>query len=162
MTDMIRTAEMRGLSTTPEREGSFRLQLEGERGFRQVVDFGLEGVAPLVIDEPPPTGEGTGPNPARVLGAAVGSCLGASLLFCLRKARIDVGALHTTVEGELARNERGRLRVTGLTVTLEPEIPAEQHGRIARCLEIFEDFCVVTGSVRQAIDVQVEVRPRAA
>jgi hypothetical protein len=32
----------------------------------------------------------------------------------------------------------------------------------ARSLKLFEDYCVVTQSVRQGIDVKVEVQPPAA
>jgi len=147
--------------TTPHtgEEGGFSLTLDAADGYRQVADFEHPGMAPLVLDEPPPLGAGEGPNPARVLGAALGGCLGASLLFCLRKARIDVRGLHTAVSGTLRRNERGRLRVDGFTVRLEPVIPREQHERVSRCLPVFEDFCVVTASIRPAVNVQVEVRP---
>jgi hypothetical protein len=31
-----------------------------------------------------------------------------------------------------------------------------------RCLELFEDFCVVTQSVRRGIDAEVAVAPRGA
>jgi organic hydroperoxide reductase OsmC/OhrA len=65
------------------------------------------------------------------------------------------------VDAVLGRNERGRLRIRSMSVRLEPMIPVEQHGRITRCVEIFEDFCVVTASVRPGIDVQVEVAPTA-
>lgn len=144
-----------------EHESGFTLTLEARGGYEQVADFGLDGVAPLVVDEPAPLGAGSGPNPSRLLGAALGSCLGASLLFCLRKARIDVQGLRTTVQGELGRNERGRLRIRRMSVRLEPVIPAAEHDRIARCTEIFEDFCVVTASVRPAIELEVEVVPVA-
>ena len=147
-------------SARGEEESGFTLELSLRDGYVQAVDFGLPGVEPFVVDEPPPLGESRGPNPARVLGAAVGSCLGASLLFCLRKARIDVLGLRSQVTGTTARNERGRLRVQRIDVRLEPFVPADQHERMSRCLEIFEDFCVVTGAVRQGVDVRVEVVPQ--
>ena len=132
-----------------------------DAGFRQLVDFGLEDGASLVIDEPPPLGAGDGPNPARVLGAALGACLGASLLFCLRRARVDVRGLATRVEGTLTRNEHGRIRIAGFRVLLEPVVPVADQPRMARCLEVFEDFCVVTASVRPGIAVEVSVHPTA-
>lgn len=163
MTTPIQTEEMRAFPLAGGSEdGAFTLTLDSEGGYRQSVDFGLDAAAPLVLDEPPPLGHGEGPNPARVLGAAIGACLGASLLFCLRKARIDVRGLHTTVSGTLRRNERGRLRVGGITIRLAPIIPSEQHERVTRCLPVFEDFCVVTASVRPAVDIRVEVHPSAA
>lgn len=142
-------------------EHGFSLEMTLRGGYQFGVDFGLEGVAELVTDEPPPLGEGHGPNPARVLGAAVGNCMSASLLYCLRRARVPVAGVRTTVEGTTVRNEHGRLRIGGLRVTLHPEVEPGELARVARCLELFEDFCVVGQSVRQGIDVQVEVEAAA-
>jgi organic hydroperoxide reductase OsmC/OhrA len=138
---------------------AFSLTLRLYRGYAQVVDFGPPGQTLLAIDEPPPLGRGYGPNPARVLASAVGGCLGASLLYCLRKSRIEASELSTKVEGTIVRNERGRLRIGQLRVTLLPAVPAAERERMARCLEVFEDFCVVTQSVRDGIDVDVRVEP---
>ena len=126
------------------------------------VEFAKGEGPPLVIDELPPLGEANGPNPARLLAAAVGSCLSASLLFCLRKSRIELAELRTTVEGTIVRNERGRLRIGGLRVRLAPELSAEQRDRIGRCLDLFQDFCIVTESVRDGIAVDVEVGTASA
>ncbi|HXV87042.1 MAG TPA: OsmC family protein [Gemmatimonadales bacterium] len=136
---------------------SFSVQLTMEQGFQFQVEFQDTGGAPLSVDEAAPLGEGRGPNPSRLLAAAVGHCLSSSLLFCLRKARIQPTALTTTVTGTVARNERGRLRVSGLEVALHPVVPAADHERMARCLELFEDYCVVTQSVRKGIEVRAEV-----
>jgi organic hydroperoxide reductase OsmC/OhrA len=147
-----------------ESEQRFTLALTLKDGYAFTVDFEQEGVPALLLDEPPPLGAGEGPNPARLLGAAVGGCLGASLLFCLRKSHIDVPALRTTVTGTLVRNERGRLRIGEITVRLAPQVAAEQRERMGRCLELFQDFCIVTESVRQgiAVNVSVEGVPAAA
>jgi uncharacterized OsmC-like protein len=138
-------------------EGGFSLSLELLDGYAQQVDFGLPGVAPLVIDEPHPLGEDRGPSPSRVLGAALASCLGASLLFCLRKGRVEVQGLRSEVRGTMTRNAAGRLRIGGIRVTLHVTVPEDQQPRMARCLGIYEDFCVVTASVRPGIPVEVEV-----
>lgn len=131
--------------------------LELQKGYEFLVDFQREGVPHLLMDEPPPLGEGHGPSAARVLAAAVGNCLSASALFCLRKARIDVRSMRTSVRASLVRNEKGRLRIGGIQVNIELAVAPEDRPRTGRCLELFEDFCVVTQSVRSGIDVQVEV-----
>lgn len=133
------------------------LSLRG--GYAFEADFRLPGVPPLLLDEPPPLGEGSGPSAARLLAAAVGNCMSASLLFCLRKARVEVTGLETRAEASLVRNERGRMRVGSIRVRLEPAVSAEDAGRIDRCLALFEEFCTVGQSVRQGIGVEVEVRP---
>lgn len=142
-------------------EGSFAIGLRLRENYVQIVDFDLTAVTPLLVDEPSPLGGEEGPNPARLLGAAVGSCLGASLLFCLRKARIEVTDLRTSVEGTMARNAEGRLRVASLQVRLHPTVSEADRPRMARCLELFEDFCVVTESVRHGITVDAVVEPAA-
>ncbi|MDQ6612941.1 MAG: OsmC family protein [Gemmatimonadota bacterium] len=144
-----------------ENSANDSIQLDLIADFAQRVDFGIAGESTLVIDEPQPLGANTGPSPTRVLSAALASCLGASLLFCLKKSHVSVHGLHTQASVTMKRNEHGRLRVERIDVRLEPVVPLEQQSRMARCLEVFEDYCVVTASVRPAITVNVSVHPVA-
>jgi organic hydroperoxide reductase OsmC/OhrA len=121
------------------------------------VKFDLPGMPELLVDESEPLGKNAGPNPSRLLSAAVGSCLSSSLLFCLSKGRIAVDDLKTSVETVIRRNEKGRWRIAALKVKLHPVIREEDVSRSKRCLERFEDFCVVTESVRNGIEVNVDI-----
>jgi organic hydroperoxide reductase OsmC/OhrA len=135
----------------------FTIELELRQGYQFSVDFGADGPPGLEVDELPPLGAGAGPNPARILGLAVGHCLSASLLFCLRKYRIEVRRMRTRVDGTLVRNEKGRLRIGGLRVTLDPGLSLADRERAGRCLKTFEDYCIVTQSVRHGVQVDVTV-----
>lgn len=57
----------------------------------------------------------------------------------------------------MVRNENERLRVGGLEVRLTVSGELEQSVQMQRCLGLFEDFCVVTASVRQGVPVAVTV-----
>lgn len=143
-----------------EEHTEFELSLTLEDGYRFTVEFDQEGVPPLLLDEPPPLGEGSGPNAARILAAAVGNCLSASLLFCMQKVRIESRKITTTVQGTLVRNAEGRFRIGEIRALIEPSLTPEEQERISRCLDVFEDYCIVTESVRRGVDVLVEVQPR--
>jgi uncharacterized OsmC-like protein len=119
----------------------------------------VQGRPALFLDEPPPLGGGRGPSAAEVLGAAVGNCLAASLAFCLRRARIELDGLTAGVTTHIARNEKGRYRIRGIDVELDPQIAGEL-ARLDRCGDLFEDFCIVTASVRQGIPVRISLKPR--
>src|SRR5690606_4222836 len=95
------------------------------------------------------------------LAAAVGNCMSASLKYCLDRSRVELQDLRVRVEGSIARNERGRFRIAAMRVRLEPTLAEQDLDRIGRCLEIFEDFCIVGQSVRQGIDIEVDVPLRA-
>jgi organic hydroperoxide reductase OsmC/OhrA len=138
----------------------FAIDLTRASAYHFQVEFDQAGVPVLDVDEPPPLGAGSGPNAARLLGTAIGHCLASSLLFCLGKARVEVQGLKARVTGTITRNEAGRFRVTSVRVQLLPGIAAEDRERIGRCLEIFQDFCIVTESVRKGLEVQVEVEPQ--
>lgn len=143
-------------------ENAFRVDLRLQDGYAFTVDFGAAGVPRLLADEPPPLGAGRGPNAARLVAAAVGNCLAASLLYCLRRAHVEVKELRARVEGTLVRNERGRLRLGEIRVRLSPDVAAGDLARLDRCVDLFEDYCTVTESVRHGITVDVAVEPAAA
>ena len=133
-----------------------KVRLDLEDGYRFRANFG-EGKPELLMDEPAPLGEGAGPNASAVLGAAIANCLSASLLFCLRKARVEVEGMSADVEVATTRNDKHRLRVGTVKVRLHPRLAEGEEGRIRRCLDLFEDFCVVTEAVRDGIEVEVSV-----
>jgi len=133
-------------------------KLEFLEGYKFLVEFDTEGVPSLLVDEMKPIGEGVGPNPIRLLSTAVGHCLSSSLLFCLSKAKVKVKKLETAVKTNIERNVEGYLRITSLDVEIQLEVNEEDKSRVPRCLDIFENYCTVTQSVRKGIEVKVKIQ----
>ena len=125
--------------------------------YRFLVDFGA-GVPQTAGDEPPPLGEGAGPSPEQLLGAAVANCLCSSLLFAANKFKGDPGRLTATATCETGRNENNRLRVKQIKIDIALGGPPEQLPHLDRALAQFEDFCTVTQSVRAGIPITVSVQ----
>lgn len=122
------------------------------------IDFGEFGN--FMGDEPEPLGGGEGPNPERMLASAVANCLCASLLFAVRKFKGEPRGLEAKVKGSTTRVDK-RLRIEKLQVEITLDAGEEDLPNVARALEQFEDFCVVTQSVRHGIPVEVAVRNAA-
>jgi uncharacterized OsmC-like protein len=143
----------------PTEEHVHHVTVRLARGYEFVAEFNdVTGAPAMLFDEPPPLGEGRGPNAAAVLGAAVGNCLAASLAFCLRRSRVSLDGLRADVTTHVTRNEKGRFRVSGIDVELTPELHGLESVRIERCEELFEDFCTVSASVRKGIPVTVRLK----
>ncbi len=140
---------------------SILTKLEFLEGYKFKVKFDVEGLPILMVDEMKPIGEGMGPNPSRLLSTAVGHCLSSSLLYCLKKARVRVKKLETNVTANIERNKEGYLRITGLNVQIQLEVDDEDKIKVARCLTIFENYCTVTQSVRQGINVKVDINQQS-
>jgi uncharacterized OsmC-like protein len=138
-------------------ENLIRTKLERVNDYQFRVKFDSPRIPDLVIDEAEPVGRSAGPNPSRLLSAAVAHCLSSSLMFCLARSRISVNDLTASVETLIRRNEKGRWRVAGLKVKLSPSMNADDLPRSKQCLEIFEDFCILTQSVRKGIPVDVDI-----
>lgn len=136
----------------------FTLTLTQEKDFVFRIAFDDTTIPDLLSDEPPPQGGSAGPNPSRLLVAAVANCLSASLLFALRKFKNHPGTLVTHARATLERNANSRLRVARIAVAIELPEPVADYAFAARLLEQFEDFCVVTESVRAGVPVDVTVR----
>lgn len=118
---------------------------------------------PIVLDEPSPVGGSAGPGPVHSLATAVGHCMSSTLVNTLERARVAVLPLHTVVDVEVGRNERGRLRVRRLTLHIRTSpVHAEDRERFDHCVAIFEDFCTVSGAVREGIPIDTTVGPDSA
>ena len=134
---------------------SISLEQQGDYEFR--IRFDGAAYEDLITDEPPPLGGDHGPNPSRLLLAAVANCLSASLLFALRKFKNQPGALRATATASTERDADGRWRIPRAQVVLHLAEPAAQYQNLDRILAQFENFCVVTQSVRAGVAVAVRV-----
>jgi len=139
-------------------EKSIELTLEqtGEYEFR--VRFDGTSIPEMTTDESAPLGNDAGPNPSRLLAAAVANCLSASLLFALRKYKNAPEQLSAKARAVLERNEHGRWRIQGVKVDVQLAQAMSAFEHADRVLAQFEDFCIVTQSVRQGVAVDVTVR----
>ena len=134
-----------------------RVTITREEDYRFSMEFD-PGMAAVVTDEPAPIGGGAGPSPSQLLAAAVANCLSASLLFAVGKFKGDPGKLTATATCEIGRNEKGRLRVTGIRVGITLGTAPETLSHLERALAQFEEFCTVSQSVRTGIPISVSVK----
>lgn len=142
-------------------EGRFTIHLEQQEDYQINVRFDWKKAADLLMDEPPPLGETAGPNASRLLAAAAANCLSASLLYCLAKDEPPANSLRTEATCVLVRNEKKRLRIGGMEVRLIVSDELRDSKRFERCKDLFEDFCVVSASIREGIPIRVQVEDGA-
>ena len=127
-------------------------------GYRFTATFpDVPAAVPMTLDEAPPLGTGAGPTPAGLLAAAIGGCLSASLTLCLNKAHLEPDAVNANVTARMGRNASGRLRIEAIDVELTPCLTGGDEARFDRCKSLYEEFCIVTESVRRGIPVNVHV-----
>ena len=132
------------------------VELEQQEDYHFKIHFG-DSIPALDADEAPPLGKGAGPTPVQLLAAAVGNCLSDSLLFALRKFKQAPEPIRAVVDASVGRNAENRLRVQRIAVRLTLGVSAATLEHLDRALGQFEEFCTVAQSVRQGIDVDVEV-----
>ncbi len=141
----------------PEMDVDITLEQEEKYRFTAVYDE-PEGYR-LEIDEPEPHGSNDGPNPARLLATSVGHCLNASLIFCMKKRDVDLEGCSSKVHADLERNENGHWRIQQISVDLGlPNLDEDEQDVLEKCRDRFEEYCLVTESVRQGIPVDVNLQ----
>jgi uncharacterized OsmC-like protein len=138
-------------------DGEFITRMCRVEHYKFRISFNSDKIEDIMVDEPAPLGSGEHPNAGKLLAAAVGNCLCASMVFCMERARSEVPRICAEVSTTIERNEKGRLRITHMAVKMFPQV--EDDEKLKRCRSIFEDFCIVTQSVRKGIPVDVEVFP---
>ncbi|MFW9879021.1 MAG: OsmC family protein [Candidatus Thorarchaeota archaeon] len=129
-------------------------------------DLGNIKVKDCYIDEEHPEEvDMLGPNPSRLLALGVLGCLSSSFIFCLKKKNFKVDDFTAEAEIIISRNEKGFLRVKKIDVKILPKITdPEALKRAKQCIKptkdgvsFFEQYCVVTQSVRSGIEVNVNL-----
>lgn len=80
-----------------------------------------------------------GPNPSRILAAAIAQCLAESFAFGARRAKLPLSALFAEARALFKPNARGGLRIESMDVALRPSL-ARPEPRFDEIVSGFEDF----------------------
>ncbi|MHA2294277.1 MAG: OsmC family protein [Candidatus Hodarchaeales archaeon] len=140
-----------------EEEFTIRMEKTGPMQFTTTFD---KNYPKLKFDEPPEAGGADEfPNARRVLTAAVANCLSASFTFCLTKSRIPIKNIETRCTTTTARNKDGYWRIKKINVTIFPVWdPDADEKKKKRCIELFRNYCIVSSSVENGIELNVDVK----
>ena len=139
-------------------EARFTLTLEHLEDYEFKVKFDKKILDDLLVDEPPPLGGLAGPNPSRLLAVSAANCFSASLLYCINRGDVPPASVTTEATVTIVRNEKKRLRIGRIDVALQMSEVLSGAPKMKRCMNLFEDFCVVSDSIRNGIPIGVEVR----
>jgi uncharacterized OsmC-like protein len=140
-----------------EMKTKIRISLEQEMIFK--CDLGSMKVKDCYIDETNKDEvDMLGPNPSRMVGLAILGCLSSSFIFCLKKKNLALDDLKAEAEVILARNEKGFWRVKKVEVNINTIInDPDARKRAEQCKKMYENYCTITQSVRNGIDVDVNL-----
>jgi len=141
----------------PESQVKVKLSLEKDMIFK--CDLGDLCIKDCIIDETNKIeSEMLGPDASRLLAMAVLGCLSASFIFCFSKRDFTIEDLEAEAIVTIFRNEKGFVRVKKIDVNINPEIKnPEIKKRANQCKKMFEQYCTITASVREGIDINVNV-----
>jgi uncharacterized OsmC-like protein len=137
-----------------------RADLAQVERYEFTIEFADAPFPGLTLDEPPPVGGDAGPNPVQSLVMAVGHCMSSTLFNTLSRARVAAAPIRTTVTATIGTNEKGRRRVRELRVQLHTRpLNEADRAQFDRCVEIFADYCTVSGAVREGVTIDQSVTP---
>ncbi len=152
-----------GDTRPPEEFPPVRVRVDQQQQYRFQVSYPGSGLPSLTVDEAAPIGTGAGPDPAQALAGALGHCLSSTLFNSLERARVRTTPIRTAVTVRYHRNDRGRKRIESVEVEVGcAPVDEADRPRFDRCVAVFEEYCTVTGSVREGIRVRADVRPPTA
>lgn len=145
--------------------GKFTIRLKRVDGMQFRAEFDKEQFPPLMMDEPEnvPGGRDEYPNASRILAAAITDCLSASLTFCLEKSHAPLDDLEATTTVEIGRNDQGYWRVKQVDVELTAgfeKLDETALKRFEKCKEKFFNYCIVSASIKDGININVKVNPK--
>lgn len=134
---------------------TFAVKLELQENYVFKADFGEFG--DILTDEPAPLGQGEGPNPARLVAAAVANCLCASFIFALGKKKQKIADVVAEVTGQIDRVDE-YWRIVSLDVAINADVDHISAEVVEDTTKQFEAFCIVTQSIRRGIPIHVEIK----
>lgn len=144
-----------------ERKAERKAELDEVEKYRFTVTFPGAPFGPIIVDEPLPVGGNAGPSPVDTLAAAVGHCMSSTLYNTLERAHVPSTPIRTTVSVEMGPNANGRRRVRRMEVEIDAApLDEKDRERFDRSISIFEDYCPVSGAVREGVTIVTMVRPR--
>jgi organic hydroperoxide reductase OsmC/OhrA len=132
------------------------VELEHEGGYRFLARFVSED-GEVRMNEPEPLGPGGNPEGVSLLAAAAAYGLSASLVFALKKVRVEPRSMRTTSRAHIVRTEERYRRVSGLEVDITADLAEQDRGAFERVVGRFPDFCIVTESIRGNFPIKVRV-----
>ena len=111
----------------------------------------------LLMREPFGIGIDYGPEAVTLFTMSAAYCMAASLNYYLAKARVLPTTLRAKGHVEMRLTDEHYRRIKCLDIDIRIEVAEKEHKRLERALSRFNDFCIITESIRGSFPVRVQV-----
>lgn len=148
-----------------EEDTKVKIKLEKNLIFKHPKDY--QRIGNLLIDETLDRESNNlwGPDAASLLGLSILSCLSASFIFCLNKRNLNPDDLEGYAEVSFTKDEKNYEHVKQIKVKIKPKTnDPDTLKRMKQCVRemrdgemYFEKTCIITPSVRNGIDIDVDI-----
>lgn len=118
----------------------------------------------VTFDEPRPLGDDESASPVGYMFSSLVACQISVLAQCLEKSRID--EYYIAADADINRRGRDEVseempahtakRIEHIDVDITLEVPEKYEGRAERCLDVYDQGCIVGQSFRAGIDYTPE------
>jgi uncharacterized OsmC-like protein len=111
----------------------------------------------LLLPAPTPVGVGYGPEAVTLLNMSTTYCMTASLNYYLAKARVVPTTLRAKGHVGMRLTEEQFRRVKSIEIDIRIEVDEKERKRLMRALDRFNDFCIITESIKGSFPINVRV-----
>lgn len=172
--DFIDWAHYPFFMSDPSPDGEHQPRVQFETSSEDVVTRGIvRGNHEVLADEksrepPVGTGEDRHPTPVDYLLSSLVACQVSVLTQCLAKARVDefhIAAsadIDERVKPDLPEEMPQKSLVERIDVSVSLDVPAEYRTRAERCLEVYDQGCIVGQSIAAGIEYEPQTELTSA
>jgi organic hydroperoxide reductase OsmC/OhrA len=136
-----------------------KIEIEWFDGGNLRINFKSGSMNDLAMDRSRVPPDNAGGEARKLLAASVAECMGSTLFFLLKWANVEFKGFRATAEAVTAKDEKGRLCVDGVNLTIDVDISKDEETlrKFERVKNLFKKGCLISRSLERGVKAKYSI-----